>query len=85
MIAILLVLGLGAGPLDARALDTPATAALTVSIEECDEAADFALLIPVVTPIDEIPAMASRIRSDLPSHYEHCFFLFRPPRAPAFH
>ena len=79
-----MVLGLVTGSVDARALDTPATAALTLSIDETDEIADLGLVVPVVTSLDDSGRLAARIRSDVAPRYDHCLFVFRPPRAYAF-
>jgi hypothetical protein len=85
VIAILIAFGLFAGAVDARALDTPATATLSVSIEESDDVADLEVVLPEVTPLDpESGAFAALITSDIPPHYEHCWFVFRPPRTYAF-
>ena len=79
-----MVLGLVTGSVDARALDTPATAALTLSIDETDEIADLALVVPVVTPLDDPGPLAALIESDVAPRYDHCLLVFRPPRAYAF-
>jgi hypothetical protein len=85
VLAILMVLGLLAGALDARAVDTPATAALTVSIDEGEDAADLELVVPLITHDDaESRALAAQITSEVPPRYEHSLFVFRPPRAYAF-
>jgi hypothetical protein len=83
LLAVLMVIGLVAGSVDARALDTPATA-LTMSIEEADEVAEVELVVPIVTPLDETRAFGALITSDSPPRYDHCSFVFRPPRAYAF-
>jgi hypothetical protein len=80
VLAVLIVLGLLAGTGDARAVDTPVTV-MALSVDEIDEGAEVALLVPVVTPIDESHGLDALIQSALPPHYDHCLFVFRPPRA----
>jgi len=85
VLAILMVLGLAAGTVDARAVDTPATAALTLSIDASDDVADLELVVPVFTPVaGESCATGAPITSDSPPRYEHAEFVFRPPRTYAF-
>ena len=84
VLAILMVLGLSAGVVDARAVDAPATAALTFSIDETDEAVDLALVGPTLTPSDEPRGLIALDASETPPRYEHSLFVFRPPRAYAF-
>lgn len=80
-----MVLGLCADPVDARATDTPATAALTLSVDACDDTADLALLVPLVAPLDpQSHVLGAPITSDAPPRYEHAQLVFRPPRTYAF-
>ena len=80
-----MVLGLAAGTGDARALDTEATASLTLSIDASDDVAEVELIVPILAPLaGELCADAALITSDLPPAYEHAELVFRPPRAYAF-
>ena len=87
MLAVLIALGLVAGSVDARALGTsppPATAALTLSVDQSDDLVEVGLVVPVLTPRDDTGPMPLLLGSEAPPGYEHCWFVFRPPRTYAF-
>jgi hypothetical protein len=82
VLATLITLGLLAAAVDARALDTPVTAALSITIDGCDDGADLELVVPVGSSLDDdCRPLAALITSESPPRYEHCRFVFRPPRA----
>jgi hypothetical protein len=85
VLAVLIALGLCASSVDARTLATPAaTSALSISVDPSDDLAELELVTFVVTLLDETRVAASLVTRDSPPRYEHCWFVFRPPRASAF-